>query len=86
MVTITYFFKDTWLDVDNIPKPILDALKGLVLVEDSQVTDLLCRNRDRNRDLQFQNPSSLLAETLGQSEQFLHITVVDALSLEVSPW
>ena len=30
-VAITYYFFDfTPLDVDNIPKPILDALKGLV--------------------------------------------------------
>ena len=42
-VTITYFFDDTPVDVDNIPKPILDALKGLVFRDDSQVYDLLCR-------------------------------------------
>ena len=28
MVTITYFFKGEALDVDNMPKPILDALNG----------------------------------------------------------
>lgn len=32
MVTITYFFDDTPVDVDNIPKPILDALKGLIFL------------------------------------------------------
>lgn len=29
-VTITYFFESGEPDVDNIPKPILDAMKGLV--------------------------------------------------------
>ena len=86
MVTITYFFKDGSPDVDNIPKPILDALKGLVYSDDSQVTDVLCRKRDRNRDLRFDNPSSVLVETLGRSEQFLHITVASAMSLEVPSW
>ena len=86
MVVITYFFKGEALDVDNMPKPILDALNGLVYADDSQITDLVCRKRDRNRDLQFENPSSVLVETLGRSEQFLHITVANAMSLEVPSW
>ena len=86
MVVITYFFKGEALDVDNLPKPILDALNGLVYADDSQITDLVCRKRDRNRDLQFENPSSVLVETLGRSEQFLYITVANAMSLEVPSW
>ena len=46
MVTITYVYADSPMDiVDNVPKPILDGLKGLVYFDDSQVTDLLCRKR-----------------------------------------
>jgi len=30
-------------DLDNIIKPVLDALEGPILVDDSQVTDLACR-------------------------------------------
>ena len=86
MVTITYFFEGASLDVDNIPKPIMDALKGLVYSDDSQVSDLLCRKRDLNGDLRIQNPSSVLLDTLRYSEQFLHITVADALNQEVAPW
>ena len=86
MVVITYYFKGESLDVDNMPKPILDALKGLVYADDGQITDLVCRKRDRNRDLQFENPSSVLVETLGRSEQFLHINVSNAQSLEVRSW
>ena len=86
MVSITYFFEGGSLDVDNIPKPILDALKGLIYRDDSQVTDLLCRKRDLNGDLRIQNPSSVLLGTLQQSEQFLHITVISALNQEVQAW
>lgn len=86
MVVITYYFKRGSLDVDNMPKPILDALNGLVYADDSQVTDLVCRKRDRNRDLQFENPSPVLLDSLGRSDQFLHITVAHALSLEVPSW
>ena len=47
MVTITYFFDDILVDVDNIPKPILDALEGVVFEDDSQVYDLLCPQETR---------------------------------------
>ena len=84
MVIITYFYEDASLDVDNIPKPILDALKGLVYSDDTEVSDLLCRKRDLNGDLRIQNPSSVLLDTLRNSEQqFLHITVDNALNQEV---
>lgn len=84
MVIITYFYEDASLDVDNIPKPILDALKGMVYSDDTEVSDLLCRKRDLNDDPRIQNPSSVLLETLRDSEQqFLHITVDNALNQEV---
>ncbi|MCY3749061.1 MAG: RusA family crossover junction endodeoxyribonuclease [Chloroflexi bacterium] len=86
MVVITYFFKGEALDVDNMPKPILDALKGMVYADDDQITDLICRKRNRDRDLKFEDPSTLLLDSLGRSEQFLHITVANAPSLEVSSW
>ena len=41
MVVITYYFKGGALDVDNMPKPILDALNGLVYADDRQITDLV---------------------------------------------
>ncbi len=86
MVTITCFFDGAALDVDNMPKPILDALKGLVYSDDSQVSDLLCRKRDLNDDLLIQNPSPDLVEYLRDSKQVLHISVANALDREVIFW
>ena len=84
-VVITYFYEDAALDVDNIPKPILDALKGLVYSDDTEGSDLLCRKRNLNGDLQIQNPSLVLLDTLRDSEQqFLHITVDNVLNQEVA--
>lgn len=45
------------MDIDNLPKPILDALKGLVYLDDEQVTDIVCHKRDLNRALRVANPS-----------------------------
>lgn len=85
-VAITYFFDRSSLDVDNVPKPILDALSGLVYSDDSQVTDLLCRKRDLNAGLQLHNPSPDVLAMVGRSEQFLHVVVDGALSQEVRSW
>lgn len=78
MLTITYFYEGSALDVDNIPKPILDALKGLVYLDDEQVTDVLCRKRDLNVDLRVLNPSPTLAEGFAEGGEFLHILVASA--------
>lgn len=83
MVTVTHFFDRVALDVDNIPKPILDALKGLVYSDDSQVTDMLCRKRNLNDILRVQNPSIVLNEAFDQRKEFLHIVVENAPINEV---
>ncbi len=83
MLTITYFFERTAMDIDNIPKPIADALQGLVYVDDTQLTDILCRKRDLNADLRIINPSSVLAEGFAQGTEFLHIVVEFAPDQEV---
>lgn len=85
MVTISYFYEYASLDVDNIPKPILDALIGLVYPDDSLVSDLLCRKRRVGAALDIRRPSALLLESHGRSKQFLHVVVVTAPSQEVQP-
>ena len=78
MVTITYFYDRVSLDVDNIPKPILDALKGLSYLDDEQVTDIICRRRNLNTELRIENPSSVLAQGLSRANQFLYVVIDDA--------
>ena len=75
MVTLTYVYDEVPLDVDNIPKPILDALQGLIFSDDDQVTDLLCRKRDLNAGLQIQRLSPFLNEALTRFTPFVHIVV-----------
>lgn len=82
-VTITYFYDRTPLDVDNIPKPILDALRGLVYSDDSQVSDLLCRKRDLHAELRIQNASTTLLGSLRDAEPILHIAVAETTAREV---
>lgn len=83
MLTIAYFYEEVLLDVDNIPKPILDALKDLVYSDDAQVTDLVCRKRNLNGDLRIENLSSVLAEGFNRGNEFLYVVVEDAPNQEV---
>ena len=83
MLTITYFYEEASLDVDNIPKPILDALKDLVYSDDAQVTDLVCRKRNLNGGLRIENLSSVLAEGFSRGNEFLYVVVEDAPNQEV---
>ena len=88
MVTITYIYNLRYdrpqIDVDNIPKPILDALKGLVYSDDSQVTDLICRKRRNGLDLRIPDSSALLRSTHERSIEFVHVSVENAPQSEVS--
>ena len=86
MVAITYFFDGDSLDVDNMPKPILDALKDTIYADDAQVTDLLCRKRDIKEDPGIDSPSGILLETLVQGDQFLHVAVTNARSGGLTSW
>ncbi len=88
-VAISYFCFDPSpdrrhsLDVDNVPKPILDALKGLVYVDDKHVIDVVCRRRNLADDLRTQNLTSLLVPRMSGTDPFLHIAIAPADSLEL---
>lgn len=75
MVTITYVYDAVRLDVDNIPKPILDGLEQVVFPDDRRITDMLCRRRDLKDNLQIQTFSPVLSEALARSTPFVHISV-----------
>lgn len=83
-VEITNFFYGAAPDLDNMAKPILDSLKGVVYDDDSQVFDLVCRKRDRNDDVPIPSPSQTLLDRLGQPGPFVHVFVDHPLNGEVA--
>ena len=83
MFIITHFYDNVEIDADNLPKPIIDALKGLVFLDDSQLTDLTCRKRNLRSNLRVVNPSGVLDEGLRRSDDFLHIVITEAPNQEV---
>ena len=83
MVTILHFYEGIDLDVDNIPKPILDGIKGLVYGDDRQITDLVCRKRALTENLLFPDLSDLLREGINRGNPFVYIRVAAAPGPEV---
>jgi crossover junction endodeoxyribonuclease RusA len=83
MLTITYFYEGGSMDIDNLTKPTSDALKGLVYLDDEQMTDVLCRKRNLNSNLRIENPSRVLAEGFRRGNEFLYIVVEEAPDQEV---
>jgi len=82
MLQITYFYDSVAMDVDNIVKPIQDAMIGLAYVDDDQVTDVLVRKRNLSGSFTIQNMTSTLAEGFARRNEFLHIVVIDASDQE----
>jgi crossover junction endodeoxyribonuclease RusA len=74
-VEITILFAATAGDVDNFAKPILDALKGVVLADDGQVMDLLLRKRPLGAT-PFTDPSDAVLHRLAAGREFVHVMVL----------
>ena len=77
-VSISYYFVEDTLGVDNIPKPILDALNGLVFLDDQQVTDLCCHKRDVKISRRVRDFPPPLAGYVGDATPVLHVSIAQA--------
>ena len=85
LVSLSYLFVEVALDLDNVAKPFLDALKGIACQDDGQVTDLVLRKRGLAATLEVEKPSELLAASMETGREFLHVTLHEAPSQEVLP-
>ena len=85
-VSVIYFHDGRPFDLDNIPKPILDALKGLVFSDDNQITTLVCRKLNLDALPRVSSTSRALNEAIDNGRQFLHITVENASEGEAISW
>lgn len=74
-VTITNYYTLSPPDVDNIIKPILDALETVVYINDQQVHRVISEKFDLSQTDRIKNPSPLLAAALEKYTELLHIRV-----------
>lgn len=74
---ITYYYEGVMPlgDIDNIIKPIQDALSGVVYVNDRQVANADCARCDINGPFRVRGMSPILAAAFVAGREFLHIKV-----------
>jgi crossover junction endodeoxyribonuclease RusA len=75
---LLYVYDEAALDVDNILKPIQDALVGVVLKDDSVVTDVEIRRRWRGTTFTINSVSPVLAAGLALGKEFVYVMLSDA--------
>jgi crossover junction endodeoxyribonuclease RusA len=75
--------RKTQLDIDNMIKPIQDALKGLIYTDDCIITDNHPAKRDLNGSFRVKGMSPVLAEGFCSGVEFVHVKVSEAPNQEV---
>jgi hypothetical protein len=80
-ITIVYLCAGNPADVDNVVKPILDALVGLVIMDDLQVTDIDSHRRAVAEPLAATNLPPLLERGIATRQECVYVRVSDAQHL-----
>lgn len=82
VLRIAYFFvNDPAGDLDNIVKPIQDALKGIAYADDRQVVDLVASMRRKAVDDRVPMTTTLARGFLGGSD-FIYVVVDQSSRIE----
>jgi Holliday junction resolvase RusA-like endonuclease len=82
-IRIGYFYIESAPDLDNILKPIIDALKGVILSDDELVDDIVASKRLKEGNFTARNVSPVLAGALAGNSDFVHVVVAQSGEVEV---
>lgn len=63
------------VDIDNGVKVLLDALKGVVIDDDKQITDLKIRKTDQDLVTSFSDLPSKVLEHIGRDDEFVYVRI-----------
>lgn len=74
-IRVTHYFEVRIGDVDNLMKPIQDALQGVAYMNDKQVTDVTGNRRDIEGSFRVRYISERLAAAFTDGRPFVHIRV-----------
>lgn len=77
MAVTLYYLPDGAMqgDIDNIVKPILDALSRHIFIDDRQVERLVIQKFESGNMFEFNQPTALLSEALGTKRPLLYVRV-----------
>ena len=74
-VTIVHYFESTTIDVDNLPKPILDAMKGVFYLDDGQIQELIVQRHSLSEEFSIETASNVIRAELDRGGEFVYIRV-----------
>lgn len=83
-ITVLYFYNQVSVDLDNILKPILDALRDIVYLDDMQVCNLVAAKKPLQGSFLLADMPPMLIFEIGQAKMadFIYVSV-EVTSLEV---
>lgn len=81
-VTLVYLADDPPVDVDNIIKPIQDALVGVVYLDDVSVSDVDSHRRLLSQVIDVTDLPALLVEGVADGEECVYVRVTEAAKLQ----
>lgn len=83
VLRVAYFYVDApAADLDNIVKPLQDALKGVAFEDDIQVVDLVASMRRKGVNERIPM-TAMLATAFGGGSDFIYVTVDRTSAIEV---
>ncbi len=84
-IRITYYYEGDTPDVDNIIKPIQDALIGIVYDDDSQVVQAVSSKARIDGSFTIRGASAELLLAFSNRDAFVHIQVITPPDMSVLP-
>lgn len=81
-VRVGYYYVESGPDLDNILKPIIDALKLVIVADDELIDDIVASKRPK-ANFRAVRVSPVLAEALAGNSDFIHVVVALAGGAEV---
>lgn len=81
-LTLVYFYLENPADIDNIIKPIQDALVGLVYEDDFYVTDVDSHRRLLTGSFDSTRLSPVVLQALALAQECVYVRVSSSLPIE----
>ncbi len=72
-------------DTDNIPKHVLDAMKGLVFDDDRRITQVTARRTRQGGGFEMIDPPALVIGNLGVVPHFLYVRIENGPNHSLMP-
>jgi hypothetical protein len=73
--SVTYYYEDVPVEMEDIVKPIMDALIGLVYNDNSQITEITQSRQNLYSSFRIPDLSPTLADGFGRGCEFLHVQI-----------